>query len=61
MGRGSGKSEGYRMSTAGFPCIRTADGTVIVRDPKSGLASSGRSLVEALADLRRLISAKEAA
>lgn len=49
------------MSTAGFPCIRTADGTVIVRDPKSGLASSGRSLVEALADLRRLISAKEAA
>lgn len=44
------------MSTAGFPCIRTADGTVIVRDPKSGLAASGRSLVEALAELRRLLS-----
>lgn len=44
------------MSTAGFPAIRTADGTVIVRDPKSGLAASGRSLVEALAELRRLLA-----
>lgn len=43
------------MSTAGFPAIRTADGTVIVRDPKTGLAASGRSLVEALAELRRLL------
>lgn len=38
-----------------FPCIRTEDGTVIVRDPRTGLAASGRSLVEALAELRRLI------
>lgn len=46
---------------SGFPCIRTEDGTVIVHDPKSGHAVSGRSLVEALAELRRLLSAKEAA
>ncbi|MCO5147530.1 MAG: hypothetical protein M9895_15290 [Aquamicrobium sp.] len=48
------------MSTAGFPAIRTADGTVIVRDPKSGLAASGRSLVEALAELRRLLAHRHA-
>lgn len=48
------------MSTAGFPAIRTADGTVIVRDPKTGLAASGRSLVEALAELRRLLAHRQA-
>jgi len=41
---------------SGFPCIRTSDGTVIVRDPETGLTASGRSVVEALAELRRLLS-----
>ncbi len=40
----------------GFPAIRTADGSVIVHDPTTGLAVSGRSLVEALAELRRLLA-----
>ena len=48
------------MTSSGFPAIRTADGTVIVRDPKTGLAASGRSLVEALAELRRLLAHKHA-
>jgi len=41
---------------SGYPCIRTSDGTVIVRDPKTGMTASGRSVVEALAELRRLLS-----
>lgn len=41
---------------SGYPCIRTADGTVIVRDPKTRMTASGRSVVEALAELRRLLS-----
>lgn len=45
----------------GVPCIRTADGTVIARDPGTGLAASGRNLAEAYAELRRLLSEREAA
>jgi len=44
-----------------FPCIRTADGTVIVRDPRTGQTASGSTLVEALAELRRLLAMAEAA
>jgi hypothetical protein len=41
--------------------IRTQDGTFIVRDPDTGLTASGRTLDEALAELRRLLSMREAA
>ncbi|MGN6548475.1 MAG: hypothetical protein ACTHJ3_01065 [Pararhizobium sp.] len=39
----------------------TQDGHWLVRDPLTGMVASGRSLPEATAELRRLLSAKEAA
>lgn len=36
--------------------IRTEDGTVIVRDPRTGLAVSGRNVADAMAELRRLLA-----
>jgi len=44
-----------------FTFIRTADGNVIARDPRSGLTASGATLDEALAELRRLLSMENAA
>lgn len=44
----------------GFLYIRTDDGTVIVRDPRTGPAASGRTLVQAMTELRRLLSEVEA-
>lgn len=44
-----------------FVSICTQDGHWLVRDPLSGVVASGRSLPEATAELRRLLSAKEAA
>ena len=44
-----------------FITITTLDGTVIDTDPDTGLSASGRSLVEAVAELRRLLSTTEAA
>lgn len=41
--------------------VRTHDGTVIVRDTRTGKTASGRTLADALAELRRLLTAKEAA
>jgi hypothetical protein len=38
-----------------FTHIRTADGTIIARDPLTGLIASGRTLDEAFAELRRLV------
>lgn len=38
--------------------ISTHDGTVIVRDPKSGLSASGRDYYEALRELERLTAAR---
>lgn len=35
--------------------ITTHDGTVIARDPETGITASGPNVVEALADLRRLL------
>src|SRR5690606_9240865 len=35
--------------------IRTADGTVIIRDVETGITASGLSLEEAYAELRRLL------
>lgn len=49
------------MSAAPFPYVRTEDGTVLVRDPESGIAVSGRTLAEAVAELRRLLSERRAA
>lgn len=40
--------------TSAFTHIRTADGTVIARDPETGVVVSGRTLDEAFAELRRL-------
>lgn len=40
--------------TSTFIHTRTADGTVISRDPKTGQTASGRSIAEADAELRRL-------
>lgn len=41
--------------------VRIHDGTVIVRDTRTGLTASGITLAEALAELRRLLTVKEAA
>ncbi len=43
--------------TSGFPIIRTADGTVLAHDPKTGAAASGLTAADAVAELRRLIAA----
>lgn len=42
--------------TACFITITTADGTVIATDPETGKSASGRSLIEAAAELRRLLA-----
>jgi len=42
-------------------CTRTEDGTVIAFDPATGLSASGRTVAEATAELRRLISGRQAA
>lgn len=39
----------------------TEDGTWIVRDPETGMTASGRTLPEAIAELRRLLGARVAA
>ncbi|WP_189379557.1 MULTISPECIES: hypothetical protein [unclassified Mesorhizobium] len=44
-----------------FTSVRTADGTVIARDPLSGLTVSGTTQAGALAELRRLLAMKDAA
>lgn len=43
-----------------FTITRTEDGTVIVCDPRTGLSASGRNVVEAVAELWRLLAAKQA-
>jgi hypothetical protein len=43
------------MTLAFIPFI-THDGTIIARDPISGVVASGRTLDEAFAELRRLTS-----
>lgn len=40
----------------GLPYICTEDGTVIVRDPRTGLVVSGCNVVDAMAELRRLLT-----
>lgn len=45
----------------GFTFVRTTDGTVIARDPASGITASGATIDEALAELRRLLATREAA
>lgn len=57
----AGRHHTAGMNRSGFPCIRTADGTVIVRDPRTGLSASGPTVAEALAELRRLLTEREAA
>ncbi|MGB3897018.1 MAG: hypothetical protein WA973_00510 [Mesorhizobium sp.] len=42
--------------TQAFTHIRTADGTVLARDPITGVVASGRTLDEAFAELRRLVA-----
>jgi hypothetical protein len=48
-----------------FISIRTQDGSILARDPDTGLIASGRTLDEAFAELRRLVGshthAREAA
>lgn len=39
-----------------FTSITTQDGSVLVRDPRTGLTASGRSLFQAMTELRRLIA-----
>lgn len=46
---------------ASFTHIRTHDGTTIVRCAVTGQIASGRSLAEAVAELRRLLSMPRAA
>jgi hypothetical protein len=43
-----------------FVTTATQDGTWIVRDPFSGLVASGRSLAEAVSELRRLLTFRRA-
>jgi hypothetical protein len=40
-----------------FISIRTQDGSILARDPDTGLIASGRTLDEAFAELRRRIAA----
>lgn len=47
--------------TSALTTIRTADGTVLVRDSRSGLVASGRTLADAIAELQRLLSRRQAA
>lgn len=47
--------------SAAFTHITTADGTVIIRDVATGTTTSGPSLAEAYAELRRLLDARRAA
>lgn len=49
------------MSAAGFTTVCTADGTWIAFDPATGISVSGRTLAEAVAELRRRLAAREAA
>jgi hypothetical protein len=44
-----------------FTYIRTPDGTVIARDPETGVTASAVTVEEAFAELRRLLSRREAA
>ncbi len=39
-----------------FTCVWTKDGTVLLRDPATGIAATGRTLTDALAELRRRLS-----
>ena len=49
------------MTSTSFRYVRTEDGTVIALDPETGISVSGRTLAEAIAELRRLLSARRAA
>lgn len=49
------------MTSPTLSHIRTHDGTVLARDPATGIVASGCSLDEAVAELRRLLSMTEAA
>jgi hypothetical protein len=40
----------------GFTYVWTEDGTVLLRDPITGISVSGRTLADALAELRRRLS-----
>lgn len=44
------------MTSPSLASIRTHDGTVLARDLATGIVASGRSLDEAVAELRRLLS-----
>jgi hypothetical protein len=50
-----GGDDEVRSMTQAFISIRTQDGTVLARDPLTGLIASGRTLDEAFAELRRLV------
>lgn len=41
--------------------IVTHDGTVLVRDPSTGIVASGQNYAEAVAELRRLLAGRRAA
>ncbi|HEV7415804.1 MAG TPA: helix-turn-helix domain-containing protein [Tianweitania sediminis] len=45
----------------GYTTICTTDGIWIASDPVTGVSVSGRTLAEALAELRRLLATSEAA
>lgn len=44
------------MTSPSLTSIRTHDGTVLAREPATGIVASGRTLDEAVAELRRLLS-----
>lgn len=44
-----------------FVITRTHDGTVIANDPRTGLSMSGKSVVQAIDGLRRLIDQRDVA
>lgn len=54
--RGDGGGRGLSVVT-----VCTEDGTWIARDPETGIAASGSTLPEAVAELRRLLSERQAA
>jgi hypothetical protein len=47
--------------TRAFTFVRTCDGTILARDPFTGAVASSRTLDEAFAELRRLLTGERAA
>lgn len=50
----------HTAAMTSFTHTTTSDGTVIARDPETGITASGHNLAEAYAELRRLLAHRQA-